>query len=169
VRHLVRSAGLTLAVALALAGEAAAATAPPACDVPAGTGAVDQYCEELPSADGMGEQTDGALPALPLERLLTERVADQLAEAGPLGRALLGLPAPRQFEPDGGGPGWPAGDAAGLVGPGALARPEGGPVGAVVRSVEASAFDGGFRWVLSASTIGLFAAAWLRLRRRHAY
>lgn len=151
---------------LALGAESVAATPPP-CEAPAGTAAVDQYCEEVPSADGMGQQTDDALQAVPLEQLLAGRVAGKLAASGRLGRAVLSTPAPVPLvSPAGNGTQLPPGTAAGIVGTGALARPEGGPAGALARSVRAYAFDGSFRWVLSASTIGLFAAAWFRLRRR---
>ena len=61
---------------------------------------MDQYCEELPTADGMGEQTDAfgrprpddAVPSVPLRRLLAANVVEALARSGAVGRALLRVP-----------------------------------------------------------------------------
>jgi hypothetical protein len=160
---------------LALAGRSAAAPLPP-CDVPGGTGAVDQYCEEIPTPDGMGDQTDGvggrgtdgAAAPVPLGEVLSANAVKALARSGPVGRALLGVPmrtpvsgmseTRRQASP-----------ATGTLRHGALPRPARNPIRALGQSAEASVLGGDFRWALSVSTVALFAAAWWRLRRTHAY
>jgi hypothetical protein len=167
VRQLVTS--LTVAVGLSLWFTPGAMGVPvPSCDVPPGTAAVDQYCDVLPSADGTGEQT-GEVPAVPLGRVLPERVRERLQKAGTVGHGLLALPALRPEGVPGGGAGGrpvPRIDAAKLVGRGTLALPRRSPLAAVERSAANSLVDGGFRWMVSASTFALFGAAWVRQRRR---
>ena len=137
---------------------------------------MDQYCEELPTADGMGEQTDAfgrprpddAVPSVPLRRLLAANVVEALARSGAVGRALLRVPMRTPMGGmSGSRPQAPRGTAG--VDSGDLPRPARNPIRALGQSAEASVLGGGFRWVLSASTVALFAAAWWRLRRVHAY
>jgi hypothetical protein len=167
VRGLVASLTVAVSISLWFAG-AAMAVPTPSCDVPPGTAAVDQYCDVLPSADGTGEQT-GDMPRVPLARVLSERVRERLQEAGTVGRGLLELPALRlQGLPSVGPDGRPLPrlDAAALVGGGTLALPRRSPLRAVNRSAATSVLDRGFGLMVSASTVALFGAAWVRLRRR---
>jgi hypothetical protein len=175
VSRLLASAVLTVALTFALADRSAAAELPP-CNVPGGTGAVDQYCVEIPTADGLGDQTDGlggprtddAVPSVPLREVLSAKVVEALARSGPVGRALLRVPM-RTPAHGVSGPRQQAPQATGTVAAGDLPRPARDPIRALGQSAEASVLGGDFRWALSVSTVALFAAAWWRLRRVHAY
>jgi hypothetical protein len=81
---------------------AAPASANPGCDAPPGTAAADQYCETLPTADGMTDATGEHL--LPLASVLPKDVVRALKRAGLLGQVLLALPAvaPRSSKSAGG-------------------------------------------------------------------
>ena len=159
---------------LALAGRSEAQLVP--CNVPGGTGAVDQYCEEIPTADGMGDQTDGAgafgtddaMESVPLREVLPANAVKALSRSGPVGRALLRVPM-RTLVGDTSGTRPRAPEATAGFRPGDLPRPARNPIRALGQSAEASALGGDFRWALSLSTVALFAAAWWRLRRTHAY
>jgi hypothetical protein len=174
VSRLLASTVLAVAMTLAPVAQSPAASLPP-CAAPDGTGAVDQYCEEIPTPDGMGEQTDGmggsdtgtGVRSIPLRRILSAQVAEALARSGPVGLALLRVPVETPARGVSGTrppvSSAVAGDVANLP------RPARDPVRALGQSAEASVLSGDFRWVLSASTVALFAAAWWRLRRTYAY
>jgi hypothetical protein len=78
-------------VAWALA-PVAAASAVDGCNAPQDTAAVDQYCESLPTADGTTDVSQP--PARPLAAVLRDTTVKKLQKAGPLGQAVLALPAP---------------------------------------------------------------------------
>jgi hypothetical protein len=136
---------------------------------------VDQYCEEIPTADGMGDQTDGftgrsaddVLRSVPLRDVLSANAVEELTRSGPLGGALLRVPVRTPVE-DTSGPGRRGLRASG-VRPQDLPHPARNPIRALGQSAVASLLGGEFRWALSLSTVALFAGAWWRLRRTHAY
>jgi hypothetical protein len=66
------------------------------CSAPPGTAATEQYCELLPSADGMIDATGRHKP---LTSVLPRALVKRLRDAGLLGEVLLALPA---FAPDAG-------------------------------------------------------------------
>jgi hypothetical protein len=70
---------------------AMATAAHAACDAAPGTAAVDQYCETLPTADGMTNATAEHL--VPLASVLPKGLVRRLERSGVLGQALLALPA----------------------------------------------------------------------------
>jgi hypothetical protein len=69
---------------------AAPAMAASSCDAPPGTAATDQYCETLPSADGMIDATGRHTP---LAKVLPMALVRRMEHAGLLGEVLLALPA----------------------------------------------------------------------------
>jgi hypothetical protein len=70
-----------------LATPASAATS---CHAPPGTAATEQYCESLPSADGVIDATGSHKP---LATVLPMALVKRLEHAGLLGDVLLALPA----------------------------------------------------------------------------
>jgi hypothetical protein len=67
------------------------ASADHGCQAPPGTAAVDQYCDNLPTADGTTDPSGKHVPRL--VSVLPQAVADRLRRHGLLGEVLLALPA----------------------------------------------------------------------------
>ncbi len=125
--------------------------------------AIDQYCELLPTAEGMAPSDE---PRGALRSVLPAADRTRLWRAGPTGRALLAI-----------APGAPMRGDASTVEPlpgaaGALA----GRLGerddsrSTVRAIGSAAWDGGrlselFRWLLLSATVGLVGTAWVRRSR----
>jgi hypothetical protein len=90
VRRLLLAIALSLPVVGALPASAVAADCAAAPDA----AAIDQYCELLPTADGIGLTTTARGNGPRLSDVLPADVVADLRHAGPEGRALLQLPAP---------------------------------------------------------------------------
>jgi hypothetical protein len=82
---------LVLSILAFLLVWAPAASAERGCQAPPGTAAVDQYCDNLPSADGTTDPSEEGVERL--AAVLPKPVADRLRNKGLLGEVLLALPA----------------------------------------------------------------------------
>jgi hypothetical protein len=153
---------------------------------PPGTSATDQYCETLPTVNGQGVPTRSLPPDAPrLGSVLSGSLTERLREAGPLGAALLSLPAgasPQAIASDGGPvaagsgasgettgiPGLSPGDRRSLLGRD-LSEPRsdapGRSLGAAVRALGGGGLGMGFAGLLLASALAALAAAWFEYRR----
>jgi hypothetical protein len=158
---------LVLAAMLVTAGPAAAQR----CNAPPGTAAVDQYCENVPSATGNGGGSGGSdgssgataprstVRALDragesgqeLKRFLGEDVASAQGQSGK--KRLSERAADRKTqkpEPTGKAP----------------AQPSSNPLGAVQSAVNSGTTVGsGFTWLLVSLTLLIAGIAWMRYRR----
>jgi hypothetical protein len=155
---------LVVTAMLATAGPAAAQR----CNAPPGTAAVDQYCENVPSATGNGGGSDGSSGATApqstvraldragesgqeLKRFLGEDVASAQGQSGK--KRLSERAADRKTqkpEPTGKAP----------------AQPSSNPLGAVQSAVNSGTTVGsGFTWLLVSLTLLIAGIAWMRYRR----
>jgi hypothetical protein len=135
----------------------APAAARTGCDAPPGTAATDQYCETLPTVDGLTDATGKR--SRPSATVLSKALVRRLKRAGLLGEVLLALPAaPRDAA---GRPMDPAARAAAadprlqrlLPGPAPAAQQVLDAAASVVSGVAAD----GFAWTLAFSLFALAA------------
>jgi hypothetical protein len=153
---------LSFIASLVLAAPASARTG---CDAPPGTAATDQYCETLPTAEGLTDATGKR--SRPLATVLPKALVKRLERAGLLGEVLLALPAlPRDAA---GRPTDPAARAA-AADP-RLQQLLSGPAPAPAEVLEATGNavtgvgDQGFAWTLALSLFALAGVSTLRSLR----
>jgi hypothetical protein len=134
------------------------------CDAAPGTAAADQYCETLPTADGMTDAT--AEHALPLARVLPAELVRRLQRSGLLGEVLLALPAGAR------GSGSPAAERAAREAAadprlGALAPGKPRDDGSALQSSMSAAGEvgQGFAWTLVVALLTVGAVSLLRSAR----
>ncbi len=161
----------TLLAALAAIMIMAAPAAAQKCQAPPGTAAVDQYCENVPSAtgdggDGSGGTSGGSAPQSTVRALdrsgtsgkaLNTFLGEDVASARvgtkskqgskqSTDRAKTGAREPKGTAPT---------------------QPSSNPLGAVQSAVNSGTTVGsGFIWILVALTLLIAGIAWLRFRRR---
>lgn len=161
---------LSLALALAAMLLAIAPASAQTCNAPPGTAAVDQYCENVPSAGGDGGGPSGGSPAKPsqstvhafagsgqagkeLNKYLGEDVASTGGSKGSSNRSSGTRKKSTKDQPATKSP----------------RRPSASPLGAVQSAVNSGAtIGGGFTWILIAIAIAIGGTAWLRHRRNSA-
>ena len=147
---------LLVTILAALLAVAPAGSAQPAkrCEAPPGTAGSEQYCETLPTGSGERQSTGRTGGDGSYDRG-TRRA---LEREGPLGRALLALPA------SGGSGGAPAKERVD-----SRPDPPGAPIGSLGSALESGSSAGdGFIWLLLAAGLGMGGIAWWRWRRRAA-
>ena len=164
---------LSLTLALAALLLAIAPASAQTCNAPPGTAAVDQYCENVPSAGGDGGGGGGSQGGSPAQALAEHRPA--IRRAGQSGKELNTLPG-RQTSPP------PAPIASEQLEAAHLGsqeaqqdqpadasprQPSSNPLGAVQSAVNSGSTIGdGFIWILIAIALLIAGTAWLRHRRR---
>jgi hypothetical protein len=161
-----RLAFVTLLLAAVLVPSAAAEN----CDAPPGTAAVDQYCENVPSASGPGSDS-GSIPGPKVRRTVT-RALQRSGDAGAQLDRFLGA---KSSQSDARSARRAArhpiasGDTEDLRPPShgrSPAHSSTDPLSAVQSAVSAGADVGsGFVWLLLALGLVITGAAWLRYRR----
>lgn len=145
---------VALLVAVGALALPAGASAQTSCQAPPGTGAIDQYCETIPRAEGPGgagnpgsTRAPQPLPPSTLRALRgggedARALADSLGKGGRKGGAAPALEAPSSDEPSS------------------------NPLPAIKASVGSGGGIGaGFVWILVGITLLMLALAWLRFRR----
>jgi hypothetical protein len=142
---------LLITFAVFTLGPTVRASAADGCDASSDTAAVNQYCESLPTADGNTDVTQRH--ARPLALALPPKIVRMLRRAGPLGAAVLALPAGVAQRTAGlSGRERTAVKTAGrglLPGPGVNAR-------AVISTLGTGGeLDAGFKWALAITLISL--------------
>jgi hypothetical protein len=144
----------------------AGAGAQASCEAPPGTGAIDQYCETIPQAQGPGAAGDPSSTRAP--RPLPASTLRALRGGGDDARALAeSLAGPAGS--DRAGKGSEKAGAAPAVQPPSSEDPSSDPFSAIKAAAGSGGGVGaGFVWVLIALTLLMLAAAWLRFRRGHA-
>jgi hypothetical protein len=165
---------------MAYADEVGSAGWPGSCSGVPDAAAVNQYCERLISPDGTGIDTSTKTEqswAVSLVDVLPVKVAKRLrrmrgdGRRPALERMVQRLPAPVRLPADPSGGGSSAGAVSRRIARERIKRvdarvPGARAVSATVHSLERSALSGPFRWAVLISTIGMFGAAWTRLRQK---
>jgi len=154
---------VALLVAVGALALPAGASAQTSCQAPPGTGAIDQYCETIPRAEGPGgagnpgsTRAPQPLPPSTLRALRgggedARALADSLA--GPAGEGRRGKGGRK-------GGAFPALEAP------SSDEPSSNPLPAIKASVGSGGSIGvGFVWILVGITLLMLALAWLRFRR----
>ena len=149
---------------------AAAPAAAQKCVAPPGTAAVDQYCENVPSATGNGGGSDSNSSSGASAPRSTVRALDRAGETGKELKTFLGedvASAQGRSETEKRSPrsadrkaqkSEPAGKAP--------TQPSSNPLGAVQSAVNSGTTIGnGFIWLLVALTLLIAGIAWTRYRR----
>lgn len=145
----------------------AAAGAQASCEAPPGTGAIDQYCETIPQAQGPGAAGDPSSTRAP--RPLPASTLRALRGGGEDARALAESLAGPAGSSDRAGKGSEKAGAAPAVQPPSSEDPSSDPFSAIKAAAGSGGGVGaGFVWALIALTLLMLAAAWLRFRRGHA-
>ena len=146
------------------AGAAPPSTTRTECSSRPDVAALDEYCPTLPGADGRGSNRGPKLKSV-----LPPKVVKRLTQAGPVGQALLGLPAAAPMHTAGNQGRGRGLDAEELLTQGRLGRatkPPGNPIRASATGATNGDIGVAFGSVLLVSSIGLAGAAWTRFRRR---
>lgn len=152
--------------------------APPSCQAPPGTSAIDQYCETIPGASG-DRGSRSSQRGQSLRQVVPAGVVGQLRRGGPAGQAILNLPATvastnasaqkgasaqgpvgAETQRQGGGPRTRAQEPAA---PGARSD---NPLDAIRSAASSGTSAGsGLAWVLVALGVAMAGLAWVRYRR----
>jgi hypothetical protein len=151
--------------------------APPSCQAPPGTSAIDQYCETIPGAGG-DRGSRSSQRGQSLSQVVPASVVGQLRRGGPVGQALLDLPAtvantntsaPAASAQGGGGAGTqrpPGGPRARAQGPPAPRARSDNPLDAIRSAASSGTSAGsGLASVLVALGVAMAGLAWVRYRR----
>jgi hypothetical protein len=130
---------------------------------------LDQYCRTLPGADGRGTNRGPTLNSV-----LPDELVKLLKGAGPVGEALLRLPAAAPIQALGSEGRSPGVDADALLASGRFGyrtkRPgRDNPIKAAATTVTKGDLGAAFGLMLLVSSLGLAAAAWMRFRKRHPF
>jgi len=138
------------------------------CEAPPGTGAVDQYCETIPRADGdEGASNPGSTRSRdPLPASTRRALRSGGSEAQALGELLEGPPGERR-RGDAGRRGAEDGRGGAGLSP-TTEEPSSDPFSALTASLGqgGETVGGAFVWILVALALLMLSLAWLRFRRR---